>query len=88
MKTIKEKHQFVVDNYKKMSNKELAEKLGYSVCNIKAILHRLRLRRSKRKYRDKYDRIMVIAKKHGCKRTTDLIDIFGFEKWKEICKNA
>lgn len=100
MKTKKEKHQFIVDNYKTMSNKELSEKTGYSEGYVGNIKHRLKLRRSKYKRKQKkvfkkptknsgkYDRILMIAKKHGCKRTTDLIDIFGFEKWKEICKNA
>lgn len=87
MKTTKEKHQYIVDNYKTMSNKEIAEKLGYSTGTIKTIMHRRKLKRLNKK-KDKYDRIMIIAKKHGCKRTTDLIDIFGFEKWKEICKKA
>lgn len=95
MKTTKEKHQFIVDNYKKMSNQELAEKTGYSKGSISIILSRLKLKRPKRKKnnlpvpkKNKYDRILMIAKKHGCKRTTDLIDIYGFEKWKEICENA
>lgn len=94
MKTTKEKHQYIVDNHKKMSNQELAEKLGYSAGTIKTILHRRGLKRSKKKKGRKqpqvakYDRILMIAKKHGCKRTTDLIDIYGFEKWKEICKKA
>lgn len=87
MKTTKEKHQYIVDNYKTMTNKELAKKLGYSTDTIKVIMYRMKLKRLNKK-KDKYDRIMIIAKKHGCKRTTDLIDIFGFKKWKEICKKA